>query len=194
MKTYICLVRGINVGGKHLLPMKELRTLFEDLGLQNVRTYIQSGNVVFQSAEERGMRLSDAISAAMLDRFGFKPQVLLLSSGAFEAAMGANPFPEAEAEPNSLHLYFLASSPVQPDLAVLEELRKDGERFGWLIVSFICMLRKGLAVRSWPPMSKNRLAYRSAPAIGAVSAGSWPWRKKYLRRALCWIGSLGSYQ
>lgn len=166
MKTYICLVRGINVGGKHLLPMKELRTLFEDLGLQNVRTYIQSGNVVFQSAEERGMRLSDAISAAMLDRFGFKPQVLLLSSGAFEAAMGANPFPEAEVEPNSLHLYFLASSPVQPDLAVLEELRKDGERFRLVDRVFYLHAPQGIG--------RSKLAANVEKSLGVpVSARNW---------------------
>ena len=49
MKTYIALLRGINVGGKHSLPMKELTQILVELGYENIKTYIQSGNVVFQS-------------------------------------------------------------------------------------------------------------------------------------------------
>ena len=53
MNTYVGLIRGINVGGKNLLPMKELVAVLEGLGLKKVQTYIQSGNVVFHSAARR---------------------------------------------------------------------------------------------------------------------------------------------
>ncbi|MCI0649682.1 MAG: DUF1697 domain-containing protein, partial [Chloroflexi bacterium] len=61
MLTYIALLRGINVGGHHKLPMKALQALLENLGLQNVKTYLQSGNVVFQSQEENTSQLSGQI-------------------------------------------------------------------------------------------------------------------------------------
>jgi uncharacterized protein (DUF1697 family) len=65
MKTYSVLFRGINVGGKNVLPMKVLIALLERFGFQNVKTYIQSGNAVFRSKEEDASGLSNRISAAI---------------------------------------------------------------------------------------------------------------------------------
>jgi uncharacterized protein (DUF1697 family) len=129
MQTYIALLRGINVGGHHKLPMKELKTLLEDLGLQNVKSYIQSGNVVFQSQEENTAELSSQISVAVHKEYGFEPHVLLLKIEEMEKAIAANPFPEGESEPKSLHLFFLISQPEKPDLESLESLKTDNERF-----------------------------------------------------------------
>ena len=129
MKTYIALFRGINVGGKNILPMKELKTLLQNLDLQNVKTYIQSGNVVFQSNEKSTSGLSSKISAEIEKSHGFKPQVLLLDIDEMEKAIGLNPFPEAESEPKTLHLSFLASVPETPDLKTLESLKTENERF-----------------------------------------------------------------
>jgi uncharacterized protein (DUF1697 family) len=129
MKTYIALFRGINVGGNNILPMKELKALLENLDLQSVRTYIQSGNVVFQSEEENAARLSRKISAEIKKSHGFEPQVLLLRIEEMEKAIEANPFPEAESEPKTLHVNFLAAVPENPDLKALEGLRKENERF-----------------------------------------------------------------
>ncbi|HMQ91269.1 MAG TPA: DUF1697 domain-containing protein, partial [Flavilitoribacter sp.] len=69
MKTWVALLRGINVGGKHIVPMKELVRLMEADGFANVKTYIQSGNVVFQSADNSGDRIGELIAR----EFGFKP-------------------------------------------------------------------------------------------------------------------------
>lgn len=129
MKTYIALFRGINVGGKNVLPMKELKTLLEKLNLQNVKTYIQSGNVVFQSKETNASWLSSKMSAEIQKSHGFEPQVLLLDVEEMEKAIELNPFPEAESEPKTLHLSFLASVPANPDLKALESLKKESERF-----------------------------------------------------------------
>src|SRR5215217_2861479 len=111
MKTYIALFRGINVGGNNVLPMQELVAQLESIGLQNVRTYIQSGNVVFQSEEKNASLLSNNIRAAIKKSHGFEPQVVLLELEEMEKAVGSNPFPEAEYEPKTLHLLFLASVP-----------------------------------------------------------------------------------
>jgi uncharacterized protein (DUF1697 family) len=129
MQTYIALLRGINVGGHHKLPMKELRTLLENLGLQNVRTYIASGNVVFQSEETDRSRLAREISAEIKKGHGFEPDVQLLTEEEMEKAIQANPFPEGEAEPKSLHLFFLAAVPENPDLKAIDALRIENERF-----------------------------------------------------------------
>ena len=73
MITYIALLRGINVGGANILPMKELTSVLESIGLQNVRTYIQSGNVVFQSTTTDPNELSRAIKTAVGESHGFEP-------------------------------------------------------------------------------------------------------------------------
>lgn len=129
MNTYIALFRGINVGGKNSLPMKELVALLEDIGSRKVRTYIQSGNAVFQSAEKNPSQLSKQIASEVKKRHGFEPYVLILELDAINRSMAKNPFPEAESDPTSLHLGFLASTPKNPDLKKLDSLRKERERF-----------------------------------------------------------------
>ncbi|MCB0210958.1 MAG: DUF1697 domain-containing protein, partial [Anaerolineae bacterium] len=71
MKTYIALFRGINVGGKHSLPMKDLRGLLEKLDAKNVKTYIQSGNAVFQHTTDDVDHLAERISSAIEENHGF---------------------------------------------------------------------------------------------------------------------------
>jgi uncharacterized protein (DUF1697 family) len=75
MKTWIALLRGINVGGKHILPMKELVKLMESAGYSNIKTYIQSGNVVYQYATKPKKEIAVLIET----KFGFKPDVFVLS-------------------------------------------------------------------------------------------------------------------
>lgn len=114
MKTYIALFRGINVGGNNILPMKELTVLLEKLGSHSVKTYIQSGNVVLRHQTENTSQLSSKISAAIKANHGFEPRVFLLDLVEMEKAIASNPFPQAESEPTTLHLYFLASAPPEP--------------------------------------------------------------------------------
>ena len=129
MKTFIALFRGINVGGKNKLPMRELVTVLEGLGLENIKTYIQSGNVVFQSERGDTAALAESMSAAINESHGFAPRVLLLRADELASAVAANPFPEGEDEPKTLHLYFLDAVPQDPDLAKLDDLKKENERF-----------------------------------------------------------------
>jgi uncharacterized protein (DUF1697 family) len=129
VKTYIALLRGINVGGKDIVPMRELVETLEALGLNQVRTYIQSGNVVFQSARSDLTKLTQDIRAAIGNQYGFTPELLLFDLQTFQAAITDNPFPEAEREPKTLHLFFLARVPENPNLAALDRIRKENERF-----------------------------------------------------------------
>jgi len=130
MKTYVALFRGINVGGKHALPMKELVSILEDLGAKEVKTYIQSGNAVFAGPDKNTATLANKISQEIKNRRGFEPHVLLLTMKEFERAMKKNPFPgPAEDSPQTLHAGFLASKPKNPNLKSLEGLKSNSERF-----------------------------------------------------------------
>src|SRR5436853_3602573 len=114
MNTYIALFRGINVGGNNTLPMKELVAILEDTGARKVKTYIQSGNAVFQSGEKNPSQLPKKLAAEIKKRHGFEPYIHILEVEALKRAIAENPFPEAEADPGSLHLGFLASRPNSP--------------------------------------------------------------------------------
>lgn len=176
MKTYVALLRGINVGGKSTLPMKDLVTLLEDLGAQNVRTYIQSGNAVFRSEESNASLLSNDISVAIKMRHGLEPRVLLLETREFERVVESNPFPEAEPEPRTLHVYFLASVPPNPDLDALENLRGDDERFA---------LKDG-ALYLYAPggVGRSRLAANAERLLGVpATARNWRTVRKILALA-----------
>ena len=128
-RVYVALFRGVNVGGKNRLPMKELAVALEGRGCRNVKTYIQSGNVVFASSEPDSARLASQIAGAVEQGFGFAPYVLVLSPEDIERAIESNPFPDAAADPSHLHLSFLASEPAAPQQDKIEGLRGATERF-----------------------------------------------------------------
>lgn len=129
MNTYIALFRGINVGGKNSILMKDLVATLEGMDARNVKTYIQSGNVVFQSVEKKPAQLSQKMAVEIKKSHGFEPYILILSRAALQKAMAENPFPEAQTDPASLHLGFLASQPESPDLVKFAGLKKESERF-----------------------------------------------------------------
>jgi uncharacterized protein (DUF1697 family) len=129
MKTWIALFRGINVGGSRVLPMKALVAALEAIGCTGVRTYVQSGNAVFRSGESQAARLAARIRRAVGERHGFEPDVLLLAPVELERALAAHPFPQAASDPKSLHLFFLAEAPRQPDLEALQAIKGARESF-----------------------------------------------------------------
>ena len=167
MKTYIALFRGINVGGKNGLPMKELVAILEDLGCRNVKTYIQSGNAVFESKEKDASRLSHKISVEIKKRRRFEPYVLLLELEEIERAITENPFREAETAPKTLHVGFLASAPGNPDLKALESLKKESERFHLIDSVFYLHAPEGVG--------RSRLAANAERLLG-VSMTDRNWR------------------
>jgi uncharacterized protein (DUF1697 family) len=129
MKTYIALLRGINVGGRNILPMNELRLTLEETGCSDVHTYIQSGNVVFRSAVADAAQLSTQLTTSVSRRHGFEPRVLVRTLAELERAAAGNPFPEADNNPKAVHLFFLAKPAKKPDLRSLRAIKTDTERF-----------------------------------------------------------------
>lgn len=129
MNTFVAFLRGINVGGHSRLPMKDLIAAIERVGGHDVKTYIQSGNAVFESSKKDRAQLSEQLAPEIEKGRGFKPHVLILELDAVAEAIERNPFPEAEADPKNLHLGFLSSAPQSPNLEKLEDIRKQSERF-----------------------------------------------------------------
>src|SRR5262249_31755910 len=114
--TYIALLRGINVGGSHSLPMKELKEGLEQNGCVDIRTYIQRGNVVLKCPIPDAASLAKQLTAAVARSHRFEPRVIVLTRSELERAVGGNPFPQADRNPTSLHLFFLHELPKKPDL------------------------------------------------------------------------------
>lgn len=127
--VWIALFRGINVGGHNLLPMRELTALLGKLGARDVKTYIQSGNAVFQHASDDASVLAQRITRAIDRGHGFAPRVLLLTRSQLEQAAAANPFLAHASAPSTVHLVFLASDPPQPNVAGLNKLKSATESF-----------------------------------------------------------------
>ena len=111
---HVALLRGINVGGKNMLPMKELADIFAKAGCADVTTYIQSGNVLFSADSKVVAGLAATISHQIEQRFGLRIPVVLRSAAELTAAIQNNPFLRADAEEDWLHVYFLAGMPAAP--------------------------------------------------------------------------------
>jgi len=129
MKTYIALIRGINVGRQNSISMKELILIFESLGCQNVKTYINSGNVIFAGGAKNTPQLSAGVGAEIKKRRGFEPHTLIIGIDELETAVANNPFRATENDPKALHVGFLEKAPPKPDLKALEGFKRDGEQF-----------------------------------------------------------------
>ena len=129
MTTWIALLRGINVGGNNLLPMDKLKSLLESLKLKNVRTYIQSGNVIFDVAGKTASSLAVKIGEKIEVHHGFRPQLVILDCKTFQAAVRSNPYPLAVSDPKSLHFFFLAEPATDPDTSALDKIKTSTESY-----------------------------------------------------------------
>jgi uncharacterized protein (DUF1697 family) len=167
MPTWIALFRGINVGGKNILPMKDLVRELEALKAQNVKTYIHSGNAVFQRPKQEIGTLGARIGRRIENRHSFRPHVLILSAEKLKDAIAANPFPEAESEPKTLHLSFLDSKPPAPDMETLNHLKSPTERFQLVDEVFYLHAPDGIG--------RSKLAAGVEKCLG-VSATTRNWR------------------
>lgn len=135
MAVVISMLRGVNVGGHNKIKMEALRALYESLGLRGAQTFIQSGNVIFQTQERDLAKLSKRIEDAIEKKFGFRPSVVNRTSAELRDAIARNPFaPRRGIEPGKLAFVFLTGTP-NPDardkalkLDAPEELRIEGKQ------------------------------------------------------------------
>ena len=128
VRTFAALLRGINVGGRTLVPMADLRALLVSIGLEDVTTYIQSGNVVFRTAETGTKSLTAAIERAVAERFGVDVSVLLRTPAQLSGLPGRNPFLPGGRQ-GALHVVFLDRKPKADAVAGLDPDRSPGDRW-----------------------------------------------------------------
>lgn len=127
MQTYISMLRGINVSGQKQIRMADLKSLYESLGLTNVQTYVQSGNVVFDSAEQNAAKLTKAIEAQIEATFDFSVPVLIRSADDFKRVIESHPFKNKE--PNRVLVTFLYKHPEQSKLDDLSDYKDKVDQF-----------------------------------------------------------------
>lgn len=127
MKTYISILRGINVSGQNLIKMNALKEAYTDLGLKNVNTYIQSGNVIFQSEEGE---LKQKISEQIQKRFGFEVPLIILSVDDLKQIVENSPYKDDVTKDIS-HLYVtvLSSKLVNPNIELAKAKQSPKEEF-----------------------------------------------------------------
>jgi len=108
MTTYISILRGINVNGKNIIKMDTLQELYQNLHFEKVKTYIQSGNVIFTASETDSSKLEEIISNAIESVFGFTVPIIVLTKDELSEIIQQNPFLKNTAiNPSLLHITFL---------------------------------------------------------------------------------------
>jgi uncharacterized protein (DUF1697 family) len=119
MARLVALLRGINLGSKRRVAMADLRELLADLGYEDVRTVLQSGNVVFTGTKAKAQA---TLERALHDRYGFKVDVVLRTMSELHAVVDADPLKD---EATDLTRYFVTFLPAKPDAAALAKLQEQ---------------------------------------------------------------------
>jgi uncharacterized protein (DUF1697 family) len=129
MTRYVALLRGINVGGRTRVGMDDLRRLFDALGHADVKSYLQSGNVLFTSPAEDSSRLAGDVERRIAKELGLTLTVLLRTADDLAQVVDNNPFLDRETDPATLHVTFLADAPHPERVARLERPRGEPDDF-----------------------------------------------------------------
>jgi uncharacterized protein (DUF1697 family) len=112
METYISMLRGINVSGHNMIKMDLLKKMYAALKYKNIQSYIQSGNIIFQTGKTNPKDLEKKIAKKIVEEFGFEIPVLVKTQEELSAVLQANPFIHTHGEElNKLHITFLSDSP-----------------------------------------------------------------------------------
>lgn len=127
MKTYIALLRGINVSGQKKIKMVDLKAVLEMQGFAQVQTYIQSGNIVLKTEEENYAAVATRIQKAIGDGFGFEVPVLVLGKDDMVHILNKNPF--ASEEEKSLYFVLLKQPAQQDRIMAFNQLKFENEDF-----------------------------------------------------------------
>ncbi len=130
MNTFISLLRGINVSGQKKIRMAELQSLYESLNLVKVKTYVQSGNVVFDTTEQDAAKLAALIETQIEQTFGYTVPVLNREANDFQRIIDSNPFlNERNEDPAGLLVTFLYSPPAKSKLSHLNIPNNEAAEF-----------------------------------------------------------------
>jgi uncharacterized protein (DUF1697 family) len=125
MPHYIALLRGINVSGHKIIKMAELKELLMSIGFRNVQTYIQSGNVVFESDDTSILDLELSIMSGIAGKYGFDVEVMVRTVNEFSRIIETNPFPDAEG--NKLYITFFRDALQNIPIEELNKVKSESE-------------------------------------------------------------------
>jgi uncharacterized protein (DUF1697 family) len=125
--TYICFLRGVNVGGNKLLKMAELKALFDTLKLRDAKTYLQSGNIVFRSDESDRAILTRRIEDGIRKKSGMEVKIILRTTDELRKVIAANPLPPETRNPSGLLVAFLGGTIADTAKALLTSLKIPSE-------------------------------------------------------------------
>jgi len=168
MPTAIALIRAINVGGKNSLPMESLRKLCESVGLSDVRTYIQSGNVVFRAASRDIAAASGKLEDAIEAERGFRPAVVIRTRDELAATIEANPFAaRAKSDPSKLLLMYLRDYPAAGAADAIQQVKRESEE--------LQLIGRELFIDFPIGIGKSKLAIAAVERALGVAATSRNW-------------------
>ena len=174
MPTYIAFLRGIG-GGIRTLPMKEAVAALEGVGLQEVRSYIATGNFVFKSRKKPAQLVKD-IQGVIEKKFGFFSMTIVLTVDELEQAARENPFPQANENHKSVHLFFLSEPAKSPKLDEMNKIKTPTEQFVLKKEVFYLYTPDGLGI--------SKLAERVERLLGVKpTARNWRTVTKVLEMA-----------
>lgn len=160
--TWIVLLRGVNVGGRGRLPMAELREALEASGFEDVRTYIQSGNVVLRSPARSAARVEDQVKEVVAASHGLELGVQALRASDLEEAEAGSPFRD-EPEEKTVHFLFLSAKPAAAGVKALAELAADSETFE--------VAGRVLHLHAPDGLARSKLAARAEAKLGVEATG-----------------------
>jgi len=126
---YLALLRGINVGGKNRLPMKDLVQMFEAAGCTDVQTYIQSGNVVFRVSPSKVGKLPGIVGKSIEEKFGYRIPIVIRTPSQLREVLANNPFLRKGASEECVHVLFLADTPEVESVSGLDPARSAPDAF-----------------------------------------------------------------
>jgi uncharacterized protein (DUF1697 family) len=174
MTVAVSLLRAINVGGRNLVRMEVLRALHEEIGLTDVKTYVQSGNVVFRTKLRDLKPLERKLEDALERKHGFRPPVIIRTADELRDAVARNPFAgRKEIEPAKLHIVFLADRPEPAGEAKMRAANRGPEEF---YVS-------GRELYVYYPEGAGRSKFTAAPLAVTGTARNWNTVTKLLEMA-----------
>ncbi len=178
MQIYIAMLRGINVGGHKRVKMEKLRRSFEKLGFERVRTYIQSGNVVFKAGKISETILSKRIEDKIIADFGFSASVICRIEDEMCGIIQRNPFLKQRGiDPEKLHVTFLSEAPAATSVKTVEELITPPDQARFLGKEIYFYLPNGV--------SGSILMKRPVERLLGLVATTRNWRTVNTLHAMC---------
>jgi uncharacterized protein (DUF1697 family) len=177
MAVHVALLRGINLAGKRRVAMAQLRELLTERGYEDVRTHLQSGNVVLR-APARAPQLERELAAAIEAEFGFTVPVVVRSAAQLAAIIAEDPFRDVVTEPKLYQITFLTDRPAAGTEARLQAIAAGAER----------VAVRGREVYTWHPDGIGRS--KLGAALGAAAKGRVATTRNF--RTVCALAELAA--